>query len=543
MSLSPDPEASSHPCKCRGIRDTGRIDRRIRAKNLTLRLLGRGRKARRKARTARQAQYHGSIRFGRGNDDKPSFQHDGAVSFRSRNEDGMTPDFHPRILVVDDEPDIRETFVSILEAEGYQVRGAGSLREGRRTAGDYGPHLVLLDLGLPDGSGLELLEELRARGNPPGVVIITAEKEVRVAVEAMRNGALDYLEKPIGLDRLVTTVRLCLDQQGLRRENLELRERLLAEYEILGHSAAIDQLRTDIERVANADLPVLITGENGTGKELVARRLHLLSNRYREPFLATNCAAVPEALIEAEFFGHVKGAYTGAERDRAGLFLEAGGGSLFLDEIGEMPGALQARLLRVLQERSVTPVGSSESRAVDCRIIAATNKDLAEELEAGRFREDLFYRIRGVELTVPPLRDRRDDIPLLAAHFLDRARGDRGTKHRLGEAALAWLSGFAWPGNVRQLQSVIQSAVVLVDEGEIEVGDLENLLGPRTAGSAGADASWFGIQDIREFRDAVEKEFLRRKLEEFGWNVSETARRIGIRRTNLHERLKHHGLK
>ncbi|MFQ5505742.1 MAG: sigma-54-dependent transcriptional regulator, partial [Planctomycetota bacterium] len=381
----------------------------------------------------------------------------------SNDSESFPRHVQPRLLVVDDEPDIRETFIAILEAEDYEVRGAGSVKEGSLGFASFQPHMVLLDLGLPDGHGLELLERFMGQAPSTAIVVVTAEKEVETAVRAMRMGAMDYLEKPIGLDRLVTTARICLAQKGLREENLELRVQALANYRILGHSGAIRTLLEDVERIAGTDLPVLITGENGTGKELVARHVHLLSERYRHPFLATNCAAVPDALIEAEFFGHVKGAYTGADHDRLGLFLEAERGTLFLDEIGEMPPSLQARLLRVLQEKVVTPIGTSEVRPVDCRIVAATNKDLSQELREGRFREDLYYRIRGVELRVPALRERREDIPLLAQHFLENSQGRRGSRQSLAEAVKTWLMELPWLGNVRQLQSLMQSAAVLVE--------------------------------------------------------------------------------
>ena len=442
----------------------------------------------------------------------------------------------PRILVIEDEEDIRESFIGILEAEEYEVRGAGSIREGKASLASYRPHLLLLDLGLPDGSGLEVLNVVKESYPRCSVLVITAETKVETAVQAMRLGAHDYLEKPIGLDRLLTTVRLCLERQGLQAENLQLRQQALARHEILGKSEKILQLLDEIERVANADLPILITGENGTGKELVAQRLHLLSDRYGSIFLATNCAAVPETLIEAEFFGHVKGSFTGADRDRDGLFVEAKNGTLFLDEIGEMPRALQARLLRVLQERRVAPIGSSEERELHCRILTATNKELEDEIAAGNFRQDLYYRIRGVELRVPPLRERRDDIALLAQHFLAKAQSGQEGRIQLGAAALTWLEKQDWPGNVRQLQSLMQSAAVLLEEGEAGAEALAPLLGKSSAArSPDAAENFFGIQNI--------KEFLRRKLEESSWNVSQAARMIGIRRTNLHERLKHHGFK
>ncbi|MEZ5990180.1 MAG: sigma-54 dependent transcriptional regulator [Planctomycetota bacterium] len=439
-----------------------------------------------------------------------------------------------RILVVEDEPDIREGFVGILESAGFACQGASTLREARAALPGFRPDLVLLDLGLPDGSGMDLLDGVAADLPGASVVVITAESRVDRAVQAMKKGARDYLEKPIGLDRLLTTVRLTLEERGLRAENRNLRAQALGGAEILGRSPAIEALRDEIERLADAELPILVTGENGTGKELVARQLHLRSSRYGKPFVAANCAAVPETLIESEFFGHEKGAFTGADRARAGLFLEAGEGTLFLDEIGEMPAPLQARLLRVLQEREVRPVGSSRTEPVRCRFVAATNKDLAAEIAEGRFREDLYYRLAGVELRVPPLRERAEDVPLLAGHFLERAAARGGRRARLAKEAGDWLATLPWPGNVRQLASVIQAAAVLGDGDEVGREDLEPLLsGSRGEAGEGGAGGFFGIDSIKDFRESVEREFLRRKLEEEHWNVSRTARRIGIRRTNL----------
>lgn len=453
-----------------------------------------------------------------------------------------------RILVVEDERDIRESFCAILEAEGFRVHGAANLAEARSAASSFLPGLALLDIGLPDGNGLELIPSLLELDPAPAVVVVTAETKIETAVQAMKAGATDYLEKPIGLDRLLTTARLCLERRELTRENRALRKQAFDHWDIVGRSPAIEALLERLDRVADSDIPVLISGENGTGKELIARQLHLRSQRYNERFVATNCAAIPETLIEAEFFGHAKGAFTGADKAREGLFLEAGDGTVFLDEIGEMPASLQARLLRVLQERRVTPLGSTDSRDFSCRIVTATNRQLEDAIADGSFREDLYYRVRGVELVVPPLRDRGSDVILLAEHFLEEELADKDRALHFGDAARRWLEAQPWPGNVRQLRSLIRAAALLLDEGEIEVAGLESLARPARANDAAASAgeeyaAFFQIENLREFRNAVEKEYLRRKLEEESWNVSATARRIGIRRTNLHDRLKLHGLK
>ncbi len=463
------------------------------------------------------------------------------------------------VLIVEDEADIRSTFESILEGEGCRTRGAASLAEAQDTLQIFPPDLVLLDLGLPDGSGLDLIPKVRAQHPEAEIIVVTAETRVQSAVQAMQGGATDFLEKPVGLDRLLTTVKLARERRGLRQENLALKRQALGQYEILGHSPAILQMKEMIHKVASSKLPILITGENGTGKELVARNLHLFSSRSRAPFIAVNCAAIPETLLEAEFFGHEAGAFTGATEARKGLFREAGKGTLLLDEIGEMPMNLQSSLLRVLQERRARSVGGSAEYPVHCRILAATNRNLEEEVAAGKFREDLYYRIRGVEIHVPALREHAEDLPLLTEAILKKA--DPSGNKSLSSEALDWLGQKEWPGNVRQLASLLEAAVLLAPEEAIQPEDLERLhKGGRGKGEARPEKRRKGagegeeeredlwrrfleIDDLREFRETAEREFLRHKLEEENWNVSATARRVGIRRTNLHERLKNLGLR
>ena len=463
------------------------------------------------------------------------------------------------VLIVEDEADIRSTFESILEGENCRTRGAASLAEAEDTLQIFPPDLVLLDLGLPDGSGLDLIPKIRAQHPDAEVIVVTAETRVQSAVLAMQGGATDFLEKPVGLDRLLTTVKLARERKGLRQENLALKKQALGQYEILGHSPAILEMKEMIHKVASSQLPILITGENGTGKELVARNLHLISSRSNAPFIAINCAAIPETLLEAEFFGHETGAFTGATQARKGLFREAGKGTLLLDEIGEMPMNLQSSLLRVLQERRARSVGGSTEYPVHCRILAATNRNLEEEVKAGNFREDLYYRIRGIEIHMPALREHPEDLPLLAEDLLKRA--DPSCKKSLSTHALHWLAKQDWPGNVRQLASLLEAAVLLASEEVIQPEDLERLQGgsrgkkdpgPAALGEGQtkevekSEDLWrrfLGIDDLREFRETAEREFLRHKLEEEGWNVSATARRVGIRRTNLHERLKNLGLR
>ncbi|HHI81374.1 MAG TPA: sigma-54-dependent Fis family transcriptional regulator [Planctomycetes bacterium] len=455
------------------------------------------------------------------------------------------------VLIVEDEADIRSTFESILEGEHCRTRGAATLSEAEDLLEVFPPDLVLLDLGLPDGSGLDLIPKIREQHPDAEVIVVTAETRVQSAVQAMQSGATDFLEKPVGLDRLLTTVGLARERKVLRQENLVLKQQALGRFEILGHSPSILEMKEMIQKVASSQLPVLITGENGTGKELVARNLHLLSPRSSAPFLAVNCAAIPENLLEAEFFGHEAGAFTGATQARKGLFREAGQGTLLLDEIGEMPKTLQSSLLRVLQERRARAVGGSAEYPVHCRILAATNRNLEEEVASDAFREDLYYRIRGVEIHVPALRERRQDIPLLAKELLKKS-SPRG---KLSKEAQDWLKEQSWPGNVRQLASLLEAAALLAAEETIRAEDLERL--HRGSGNRGAEAApsrnsnsaedlwghFLAMDDLRKFRESVEREFLRRKLEEENWNVSATARRVGIRRTNLHERLKSLGLR
>jgi two-component system nitrogen regulation response regulator NtrX len=462
------------------------------------------------------------------------------------------------VLIVEDEADIRSTFETILEGESCRTRGAATLREAEGILQIFPPDLVLLDLGLPDGSGLDLIPKIRDQHPDAEVIVVTAETRVQSAVQAMQGGATDFLEKPVGLDRLLTTVKLAQERKGLRTENLALRKQALGQYEILGHSPAILAVKEMIQKVASSQLPILITGENGTGKELVARNLHLFSSRSSASFLAVNCAAIPETLLEAEFFGHEAGAFTGATEARKGLFREAGKGTLLLDEIGEMPKNLQSSLLRVLQERRARSVGGSQEYPVHCRILAATNRNLEEEVAAGTFREDLYYRIRGVEIHVPPLREHPEDLPLLVETFLKK--GDPTGGKTLSQEALTWLKKQEWPGNVRQLASLLEAAVLLAPEDLITPEDLNRLHRSTTASisnhshTTGTEAEnaareedlwerFLAIDDLRKFRESAEREFLRHKLEEEGWNVSATARRVGIRRTNLHERLKGLGLR
>jgi two-component system NtrC family response regulator len=397
----------------------------------------------------------------------------------------MSGDRHAdaRLLVVEDEADQRSLLANLLAAEGYTVAAAGDLAGARRELATAPVDLVLSDWKLPDGDGSQLLAEVRAQHPETAFVMVTAYGTIARAVEAIRTGADDYLAKPFERQALTLALTRTLERRRLARENLRLaaeigeRDRLV---DLLGRSAAMQALFARVEKLAATHATVLLTGESGTGKELAARALHQLSPRHARPFVAVNCAAIPENLLESEFFGVERGAFTGADRTRPGRFELAHGGTLFLDEIGELPLALQPKLLRAIQEGRITRVGSGRELVVDVRLVAATNRALAAEVAAGRFRQDLYYRLAVVPLELPPLRARREDVPLLAGHFVARAARRHGVRApKLPPAVLRRLIEHAWPGNVRELANVIERLVLLGDGGQLREEDLPDELGGR----------------------------------------------------------------
>ncbi len=447
-----------------------------------------------------------------------------------------------RILVVDDEPGVREALKQLLEYEGYAVSLAGSGHEALDSYADAHPHLVLLDVKMAGMDGLSTLTKLREADPQALVVMISGHGSIATAVEATQRGAHDFLEKPLDSDRVLLTLRNALQQVGLEREVSALKAAVEGQWEIVGRSPAIVALEERIEKVAPTPARVMITGENGTGKELVARAIHRRSPRAEKPFVEVNCAAIPSELIESELFGHVKGSFTGAFADRTGKFEQADGGTLFLDEVGDMSPAAQAKVLRALEEGVVSPIGSAKTVTVDVRVIAATNKKLEEEIAAGRFREDLLYRLNVVPIDVPPLRQRLDDVPLLVEHFLGRLAATQGIPaRRFSPAALERLKAHAWPGNVRELRNTIERLLILGSGDAIGEGDVARLLGP-----AGADDALGGALlasgTFEEFKLNAEKAFLWAKLREFDWNVSETARRLAMPRSNLYKKIERYGL-
>ena len=447
-----------------------------------------------------------------------------------------------RILVVDDEPGIRSALGQLLEYEGYDVRTAANAVDGIAEYDRFKPHLVFMDVKMAGIDGIEALKQLRQKDPGATVVMISGHATIQTAVEATQLGAYDILEKPLDTDRILVLLRNALSHLDLSEENARLKQTIESRFEIVGRSYAIRALIDRIEKVAATPARVLITGENGTGKELVARAVHRQSARAKKPFVEVNCAAIPSELIESELFGHMKGSFTGAVQDRAGKFEQADGGTLFLDEIGDMSLNAQAKVLRVLQDNVVTRIGGSKPIQVDVRVLAATNKNLEEEIAAGRFREDLFYRLNVVPLAVPPLRERRDDIPSLVAHFINTLSEREGVHPRtIAPEAVQRLAGLEWPGNVRELRNTIERLLILSSGPRITEADVDRLVG-RRAGDGASLGSLLEVQTFEEFKHAAERAFLVAKLRQFDWNVSETARALDMPRSNLYKKIERYGL-
>jgi two-component system, NtrC family, nitrogen regulation response regulator NtrX len=447
-----------------------------------------------------------------------------------------------RILVVDDEPGIRQALGQLLEYEGYEVRTANNGLDGLAAYESFAPHLVFLDVKMAGLDGMEVLARLRAADPHAVVVMISGHATIQTAVEATQLGAYDILEKPLDTDRVLLLLRNALAQADLTQENSRLRETIESRYEIVGRSYVIRALLERIDKVAATPSRVLITGENGTGKELVARAVHRGSPLERKPFVEVNCAAIPSELIESELFGHMKGSFTGAVADRPGKFEQADGGTLFLDEIGDMALSAQAKVLRVLQDGVITRIGGNKPVQVSVRVIAATNKDLEREIAEGRFREDLYYRLNVVPIVVPPLRERREDIEPLVVHFLQQfAQRDGLPRRGISDEALARLAELEWAGNVRELRNTVERLVILASGPTIAVADVERLVGKRAVEPSGL-GSLSDCRTFEEFKDAAERAFLLAKLRAFDWNVSETARALEMPRSNLYKKIERYAL-
>jgi two-component system, NtrC family, nitrogen regulation response regulator NtrX len=446
-----------------------------------------------------------------------------------------------RILIVDDEAGIRQALKQVLEYENLVVRVASTGGEAITVYPEFRPHLVFLDVKMAGLDGLETLTRLRDLDPKAQVVMISGHGTIATAVEATQRGAFDFLEKPLDTDRLLVTVRNALAHAELMDENTRLREANESRFTMVGDSPALKTVRDLIAKVGPTAARVLITGENGTGKELVARALHEASPRRDRPFIEVNCAAIPSELIESELFGHMKGSFTGAFADRAGKFEQADGGTLFLDEVGDMSLSAQAKLLRVLQEGVVTRIGGSKSIQVDVRVLAATNKDLDAEIAEGHFREDLLYRLNVVPIDVPPLRERKEDIPALVAHFAEQLSASAGVPGRkFAEDAVRRLQARSWPGNIRELRNAVERALILASGKTVTPADIDNLL-PGNAGSAGPSDGG-GPHTFETFKQEAEKNFLVQQLKEHDWNVSETARALKMPRSNLYKKIERYGL-
>ncbi|HUP23134.1 MAG TPA: sigma-54 dependent transcriptional regulator [Thermoanaerobaculia bacterium] len=446
-----------------------------------------------------------------------------------------------RILIIDDEQGIRETLSGILEDEGYRTRAAENAGEARRVLRKERFDAALLDVWLPDADGLKLLEEMQNGLFDQPVIVISGHGNIDSAVKAIRLGAYDFLEKPLSLSRVVLTVQHALAEGKMRRQLHDLSVRLEAQEALVGSSPAMVRLGEELRVAARSDSRILITGENGTGKELVARQIHRLSQRAKGPFVDLNCAAIPEELIESELFGHVRGAFTGASADRQGRFQKADTGTVFLDEIADMSVKTQAKVLRAIEEQRFERVGDTTPIAVDVRVVAATNKDLEKEIRENRFREDLYFRLNVIPLHVPALRERREDIPLLVEHFLDRfSQGTvRKTVHR---RAMSRMVEYAWPGNVRELRNLIERLQIMVEGDTIGEEDLPSNLREDSSDRLRV-ASGDGSGTLKEARESFERLYIERQLKRHEGNVTRTAQALGLERSHLHRKLRAYGIK
>src|SRR5512134_511069 len=443
------------------------------------------------------------------------------------------------VLIVDDEAGVRSALSGVLRDEGYVVEAADSGEACLDRVARAPYDVIVLDIWLPGMDGLATLARLRERRVDAPVVMISGHGNIESAVRAIKMGAFDFVEKPLSLEKTVLVVGNAVRQRHLEAENRALRARVDRRLTMIGESREMAQLREQIAMAAPTNGRVLIFGENGTGKELVARSIHALSRRRNGPFVEVNCAAIPEELIESELFGHVKGSFTGALADRRGKFEMAGGGTLFLDEIGDMSLKTQAKVLRALQEQVVEPVGGTTSVRVDVRVLAATNKDLPAEIRAGRFREDLYFRLNVIPIFVPPLRDRESDIPLLAEHFMAELATEYGRRpKRFDVGAATGLRSYRWPGNVRELRNVIERLMIMVPGDTITLADLSFL-----DGAAAAVASVPGhVVPLHEARDQFERDYILRTLAAQQGNISRTAEVLGVERSNLYRKMRGFGI-
>lgn len=443
----------------------------------------------------------------------------------------------PVIFIVDDEEGIRESLSGILEDEGYDILTADSGEEAVRKLRETSPDLIFLDIWLTGMDGIKTLQEIKAMKPDVPVIMISGHGSIELAVKATQTGAYDFLEKPLSLERVLLVSKRAIEKRTLERENIALKETLTRKWKLVGESQKIRDLREQMEMAARSNSRVLIFGESGTGKEVAARLMHEKSPRAGKPFIEVNCAAIPQELIESELFGHEKGSFTGAFEKKNGKFELADGGTLFLDEIGDMSLQTQAKVLRVIETQEFQRVGGNKNINVDVRIIAATNKDLREEVKKSSFREDLFFRLNVIPLLIPPLRERKEDIPLLVEYFLNSLSAEYGKPPRkILPEALKYLQSYGWPGNVRELKNVIERLVIMTPSNIIDAKNL--FIHVEHEGS-----DYFQYKTLKDARDAFEKDYITKKLEENNWNISRTSEILDVERSNLHRKIKTYEIK
>ncbi len=445
-----------------------------------------------------------------------------------------------RILVIDDEPGIRSVLQEILEDERYTVVTAEDGIDGLRSLEEENVDLVILDVWLPNMGGIDVLKEIKEKYPEIEVIIISGHGSIDMAVKAVKLGAFDFLEKPLSLDKVITLVKNALTMENLKRENRALKESLFVEDEMIGVSPAMKKIRGLIDQSASSEARILITGENGTGKELVARDVHRKSLRQSGPFVEVNCAAIPDTLIESELFGHEKGAFTGAVARRKGKFELADRGTIFLDEVADMSLSAQAKVLRVIQELKFERIGSETSITVDVRIIAATNKNLQEEIEKRTFREDLFFRLNVIPIEIPPLRERTEDLKPLIEYFLYKYSS--GHERKISNAGYKQLEAYLWPGNIRELKNFIERITIMSDEEVISPETVTYYLGEKKKKTASTELKEFDTMTLSDAKDLFERKFLSQKLYEHDYNISKTAESLGIYPSNLHGKMKKLGI-
>jgi len=447
-----------------------------------------------------------------------------------------------RILLIDDDAGIRDSMRMPLEYEGYEYLSAASAEEGIALVQRESPDIVFLDVKMPGMDGMEALKRIKAINEAVPIVMISAHGTTSTAFEASKRGAVDFIEKPFGAERLLVTIRNQLDRTRLIDENKSLRRAAEVRHQMVGDSPGLRQVAEAVRRAAPTNATVLLLGESGVGKELVARAVHRNSLRSRERFIQVNCAAIPEELIESELFGHEKGSFTGATEKQIGKFEQADRGTIFLDEVGDMSAKTQAKVLRVLQEGEVERLGSARTIKVDVRVIAATNKDLEQEIHRGTFREDLYFRLSVIPVRVPPLRDRREDVPPLVRHFADLfSRENNRRPPRFTPAAMEFLQKARWKGNVRELKNTVERLIIMTPGETIDVDDLRDVVRLESKPSV-SDNEKERPNTLREFKESAERAFLVEKLRENGWNISKTAEVIGTPRSNLYKKLEQYGI-